>query len=79
MVPFIYLLRHPLSIISPALYDSVGHHHVTLAIERAVGAAASHSAEVVHAEGESHLEVGEQLTASELLTLLLDARKVVIL
>jgi hypothetical protein len=80
MTSLVYLLRSPVSTISQSLYDPEDHRHVTLAVEHGASTpTVSHPAEVVYPGDRSGLQIGARLTEVELVTVLLNARKVVTL
>ncbi len=80
MVSATYLLRYPVSTISRSLYDPNDQPSLTLAVEQAAtSSTVTHPAEVLHAGNVSELKTGQLLTVAQLLTLLLETRKVVTL
>ncbi len=80
MFSMIYLLRGPAHVVPPSLYISDDPGVVTLGIENAVDTVSLlESAEVLRSGNLSSLKTGESLTHKQLLEVLLEAKKVIIL
>lgn len=80
MFSMIYLLRCPAHVVPPSLYISDDPGVVTLGIENAVDTVSLlESAEVLRSGNLSSLKTGERLTHKQLLEVLLEAKKVIIL
>jgi len=80
MSSLIYVLRSPAHPVPPSLYVSYDQNVVTFGVENAVDTVSPlESAEVLQSGNLSSLKTGERLTHKQLLEVLLDAKKVIIL